>query len=74
MIAVFQMMSYHESQGTKLFPTFTGGYFQAALQTIEMPEKSNLQGVSCVYLPEQNDWNSLSLNAYTAYRLEWNYN
>ncbi|NIA31761.1 MAG: hypothetical protein GWP06_17860 [Actinobacteria bacterium] len=74
MIAVFQMMSYHESQGTKLFPTFPGAYFQAALQTIEMPKKSNLKGISCVYVPEKNGWNSLSLNAYTAYRLEWNYN
>ena len=70
-IAIFQTMNYYENPRANIFPTFPGQYFQGALQTIIAPKQSNLKGVSCVFVPLQDGWDSISINMYTTFRLAW---
>ncbi len=73
MVVLLAPMDYHASQGVKVFPTFPGQYFQAALQGILSAEHSNLKGAHFAFAGNDS-WNTWNLTSYTAARLAWNHN
>jgi len=73
MVVLLAPMDYHATQGVKVFPTFPGQYFQAALQTILSDKNSNLKGAHFAFAGNDK-WNTWNLTSYTAARLAWNHN
>jgi hypothetical protein len=70
-IVCFETMNYYESGRAHLFPTFSGQYFQAGLQTLLLPEKNNLSGAAGLAGTDENRWDTRGAYAYVLYRLMW---
>jgi len=73
MIALLARMDYHAHGNTKIFPSFTGAYFQAALQSIFSRSQSNVKG-AMFGMPGGNLSNTDAIMNYTSNRLAWNHN
>jgi hypothetical protein len=73
MIALMARMDYHANANVNIFPTFTGAYFQAALQSILSAPQSNLTGVQ-FGMPGGSISNTDAIMSYTTSRLAWNHN
>jgi hypothetical protein len=73
MIALLARMDYHAHGNTKIFPSFTGAYFQAALQSILMSQESNLKGAMFA-LPGKSSSTTDAIMSYTTSRLTWDHN
>lgn len=73
-IVLFETMNYYEGGKTRLFPTFSGDYFQRGLQTFLLPEESNLKGAAMLANIPGNGWGTRDAYAYVLYRLMWNPN
>ena len=71
-IVCFETMNYYEGGRTHIFPTFSGQYFQAGLQTLLLPEKSNLRGAAFLAGLGKGGWDTRSVYGYVLYRLAWN--
>ncbi len=73
-VVCFETMNYYESGKANIFPTFSGQYFQAGLQTILMPENSNVIGAASLAGIRKVGWDTASAYAYVLYRLMWDPN
>ena len=73
-IVLFETMNYYESGRSRLFPTFSGQYFQRGLQTFLAPPDSNVRGMAALAGLDQDDWGTRGAYAYVLYRLMWNPN
>jgi hypothetical protein len=70
-LVCLETMNYYESGRANIFPTFSGAYFQAGLQTILMPEDSNVVGTASLAGSRSDGWDTTSAHAYVLYRLMW---
>jgi hypothetical protein len=73
-LVCFETMNYYESGRANIFPTFSGAYFQAGIQTILSPEDSNVVGTASLAGSRTDGWDTTSAQAYVLYRLMWNPN
>lgn len=73
-VVCFETMNYYESGAARIFPTFSGQYFQAGLQTFLLPEDTNVVGVASLAGLSGDDWGTRDAYAYVLYRLMWNPN
>ena len=64
-------MNYYEGSTSHIFPTFSGQYFQAGLQTLLMPETTNLKGAASLAGVNHDRWDTRSAYGYVLYRLMW---
>ncbi len=70
-IVGFEPMNYYEGGNTNIFPTFSGQYYQAGLQTFLLEPNTNLRGTG--YLGGRLEgWDTRSVYSYVLYRLSWN--
>ena len=67
----FETMNYYEGGKSNIFPTFSGQYFQAGLQSFLSPKNSNVQGAGYLVGPRRDSWDTRSAYAYVLYRLSW---
>ncbi len=72
MIALLARMDYHSNSNVKVFPTFSGEYFQSALKTFLHPENNNVKGVQ-FGLPSGGSLSTFAIMQYTSNRLAWNH-
>ena len=70
MIVLLSILNYHGLNNCGILPTFPGTYYQGGLKTYLSVENSNCKGVDFGSQPD-TEWNTLSLTAYTVYRLAW---
>jgi Domain of unknown function (DUF4838) len=70
-VVCFEMMNYYEGGHTNIFPTFSGQYFQAGLQTFLLPENCNLKGAATLAGVGEDTWDTRSAYAYVLNRLMW---
>ncbi len=70
MIVLLSTLDYHTSGGVNVFPSFPGQYYRGGLEVILCREKSNLKGVH-FSMPQESSWDTITLTAYTAFRLAW---
>ena len=70
-LVCFETMNYYESGSSNLFPTFSGQYFQAGLQSLMLPEDSNLVGAASLAGVRTNRWDTNGAYSYLLYRLMW---
>ena len=70
-LVLFETMNYYEGGPTKLFPTFSGQYFQGGLQTFLLPEHSNVEGVAALAGRVGDGCDTTGAYAYVLYRLMW---
>ncbi len=70
-LVCFETMNYYEGAGANIFPTFSGQYFQAGLQTFLMPEDTNVRGVATLAGVREDGWGTTSAYAYVLNRLVW---
>jgi hypothetical protein len=73
-LVCFETMNYYESGAAKLFPTFSGQYFQAGLQTLLLAENSNLAGAASLAGVRTDHWDTNGVYSYVLYRLMWDPN
>jgi len=73
-LVCFETMNYYESGRANLFPTFSGQYFQAGLQTFLLPEDTNLVGSASLAGSRDDRWDTAGAHAYVLYRLMWDPN
>ncbi|MCL4693396.1 MAG: hypothetical protein KJ060_12915 [Candidatus Hydrogenedentes bacterium] len=73
-LVCFETMNYYESGRAHIFPTFSGEYFQAGLQTFLMPENPNLVGAASLAGTNVDGWDTRSAHTYILYRLMWDPN
>jgi hypothetical protein len=73
-VVCFETMNYYEGGKTNIFPTWSGQYFQAGLQTLLMPEKTNLVGAASLGGIRPGAWDTRGAYAYVLYRLMWDPN
>ena len=75
MIVLLATLDYHSHSGVNTFATFPGQYFQAGLETILSPKNSNVKGADfgTPASPQQENWNTSTVTAYTVFRLSWNH-
>jgi len=71
-LVAFETMNYYEGGGSNIFPTFSGQYFQAGLQTFLSPENTNIRGAGFLVNSSRKDWDTKSAYSYVLYRLSWN--
>lgn len=71
-VVLFETMNYHEGGATRMFPTFSGEYFQRGLQTFLAPENSNVRGMAALAGAGTDDWGTTGAHSYILYRLMWN--
>ena len=67
----FETMNYYEGGGSKIFPTFSGQYFQAGLQTVLRDPNTNVEGAGYLVNPSTEHWNTRSAYSYVLNRLSW---
>ena len=70
-LVCFETMNYYESGSAHIFPTFSGQYFQAGLQSFLTPEDSNLVGTASLAGTRSDSWDTAGAHAYVLYRLMW---
>ncbi|MFA6245031.1 MAG: DUF4838 domain-containing protein, partial [Candidatus Hydrogenedentales bacterium] len=70
-VVCFETMNYYETGRTNLFPTFSGPYFQAGLQSFLLPEQSNVCGIAALAGMPHAGWDTTAAHAYVLYRLMW---
>ncbi len=70
-IVRFEPMNYYEGGKAYLFPTFSGQYFQAGLQTFLMPDTGTIEGVGLPGGYAQDRWGTYEAYGYVLYRLQW---
>ncbi|MFH1743301.1 MAG: hypothetical protein ABIH23_30210 [bacterium] len=70
-IVGFETMNYYEGGGSNIFPTFSGQYFQAGLQTFLSPPDNNLKGAGYLVGGSRDSWDTRSAYSYVLYRLSW---
>ncbi len=70
-IVCFETMNYHEGGRSNIFPTFSGQYFQAGLQTLQLPEDGNLVGAATLVRRRHDRWDTRAAYSYVLYRLMW---
>jgi len=73
-LVLFETMNYYEGGKSRIFPTFSGQYFQRGLQTFLMPEDSNLKGAAALASIGGDGWGTREAYAYVLYRLMWDPN
>lgn len=70
-VVLFETMNYYESGSARIFPTFSGAYFQRGLQTFLAPDDSNVRGAAALAGVGREDWGTTSAYSYVLYRLMW---
>jgi len=70
-VVCFETMNYYEGGNANIFPTFSGQYFQTGLQTILLPEDSNVKGAATLAGAHADDWGTTNAYSYVLYRLMW---
>lgn len=70
-VVVFETMNYYESSRARLFPTFSGEYYQSGLRTFLQPPNSNVRGIGAIAGMRMDDWSTTGAYAYVLYRLQW---
>jgi len=73
MVVLLATLDYHARGDDAVFPSYPGQWFQAGLQTILAPAKSNVKG-SMFGVPETEGWGTSQVTAYVASRLSWDPN
>jgi hypothetical protein len=73
-LVCFETMNYYESGSAHLFPTFSGQYFQAGMQSFLTPDDTNLVGVASLAGTRNDSWDTTGAHAYVLYRLMWDPN
>ncbi|NLN92310.1 MAG: hypothetical protein GX130_03240 [Candidatus Hydrogenedens sp.] len=73
-LVLFETMNYYEGGISKLFPTFSGQYFQRGLQRFLAPEDSNVEGIGLLAGPMRDGWGTVNAYSYVLYRLTWDLN
>jgi hypothetical protein len=70
-VVLFETMNYYEGGASRLFPTFSGQYFQRGLQRFLAPEHSNVEGIALLSGPLREGWSTQDAYSYVLYRLTW---
>lgn len=73
-VVLFETMNYYEGGNSRLFPTFSGPYFQRGLQSFLAPEDTNVRGMAAMAGAAKEDWSTIGAHNYILYRLMWDPN
>jgi hypothetical protein len=73
-LVAFETMNYYEGGRSNIFPTFSGPYYQAGLQTFLNPKENNVQGAGYLVISPKKGWDTRGAYTYVLYRLSWNPN
>ncbi len=73
-LVAFETMNYYEGSRSNIFPTFSGQYFQAGLQTFLNPKENNIKGAGYLVASPRKGWDTYGAYSYVLYRLSWDPN